>query len=325
MQSMGRLQMISAEGNATSLQWTSEISLILVAPFLQLLSPPLDTPRGFTGPGVAALWLCSGFAQGTSEIPYWDTHGKIFEQLNTEDKRKLWFHRNLASEKTPVCDSSWQGMMFCPWSQWIFCHLLQRMQDQRAGLWVRVWSLSWSTGLWELYNDWCRIPLVDGPCPIADLCSHSSPLYCPSLLFLSLAVSHTIPRLDFCYVFCEPVHKSMGAVRASELSGLTWHQAGQEGCPPPPSMTELLMGDIWQAEHAVLMASPGSALLQWCATASVVLLYMHFLHFFICDCSEQKGCEMAFRWYLLTDQPIFQTWNWSFLISVFSFQAHPLD
>lgn len=62
--------------------------------------------------------------------------GKSFQQLNTEGKRKLRFHRSLVSEKTPMCDSCWQGMMLCPWSQWIFCHLLQGTQDWRAGLWV---------------------------------------------------------------------------------------------------------------------------------------------------------------------------------------------
>lgn len=239
--------------------------------------------------------------------------------MDTEDRRKLWFHRNLVSEETPICDSCWQGTMFCPWSRWIFCHLLQGMQDQRAGLWVRVW--------WELYNDQWGIPLVDGPCPIADLCSHSTPLYCPSLLCLSLALPHAIPRLDFCYVFCEPVHKSVGAVRAAELSGLTWHQAGQEGCPPPPSMTEQLMGDIRQAEHALLMASTVSALPQWCAAASLVLLYTHFLHFFICDCSGAKGLwnGLLMVSFNRIDQPILQTWNWSFLISAFSFQPHLLD
>lgn len=47
-----------------------------------------------------------------------------------EGKSKLWFHRNLVSEETIVCNSRWQGMTFCAWSQWIFCHLLRRLQDQ---------------------------------------------------------------------------------------------------------------------------------------------------------------------------------------------------
>ena len=259
-----------------------------------------------------------------SEICYWDRHGKIFQQLNTEGKRKLWFHRNLVSEETTVCDSCWQGMMLCPWSQWIFCHLLQGVQDQTGGLWVLV-LIHWFVRVtwWLMGNSssggavqHCSFVFLTAPL-----------LYCPSLLYLLRAAvrspcggcPHCLPRLVLCSAYCEPVHKSAGAVQACRAQ---WDNA-----PPgrPGGLTSAHQRDgAVDGQCTASRARCADGLSRVCSFAVVC-------HSFIRSCVHAfsplfhlwlfwakglwKGLLMVS--FNRIDQHIFQTWNWSYLINAF--------